>query len=67
MIASEMAKMIGKQFSLRVAEGFAVSVEVLDMKSAYGQVRALVAPVAGMHHAWVSVDRLRPVDEYPQH
>jgi hypothetical protein len=56
----ELAKMIGHEYE--ITEGpFTFRVLVDDVKTAYGQARAYVAPVGGEGWAWVSVDRLRAV------
>ena len=58
MTTRELAGMIGSEYWL--TEGpFDVRVIVDDVKMAYGNARAYVAPVGGFGWAWVSVDRLK--------
>ena len=53
----ELVGMIGREFW--ITEGsFTFRVLVDDVKQAYGQDRAYVAPVGGSGWAWVSVSRL---------
>jgi hypothetical protein len=60
MSVKGLAMMIGQEYE--ITEGpFTFRVLVDDVKVAYGQSRAYVAPVGGEGWAWVSVDRLGSV------
>lgn len=54
----EMSEMIGRVGELEFTEGLSVSVRVTDVKSAYGQVRIRIEPVAGVGSAWIAARRL---------
>ena len=43
-------------------ESFGVSMKVLDVKQAYGNVRLLVEPINGTGKAWVDVNRCSRVE-----
>lgn len=58
MTAKEMAVAIGHVVMIRY-ENINVECKVVDVKSAYGAVRLLVQPVAGMGQQWVELSRLR--------
>lgn len=60
MTAMKMTQAIGSQVEVRM-EAFSVLCDVLDAKSAYGNVRYLVRPVAGNGEAWVDSGRCSPV------
>lgn len=58
MTFKELANMIGREYMLDM-EGLAVLVSVDDVKTAYGNARALVQPIAGANSKWVNADRLQ--------
>ena len=60
MTFKELASMIGGEYMLDM-EGLAVLVSVSDVKTAYGNARALVQPVAGTNSKWVNADRLQAI------
>jgi len=45
--------------------GVEIPVNVLDVRFAWGNPHVLVSPVLGGGQAWVSVDRVKLVDEWP--
>lgn len=57
MSISEMAKVIGTEGAI-VMDGVRVYVRVLDVKQAYGNIRYLVTPLAGLGQTWVSAERV---------
>jgi hypothetical protein len=58
MTAKEMAVAIDQIVMIRF-ESINVECRIVDVKSAYGAVRLLVQPVAGMGKQWVELSRLR--------
>jgi hypothetical protein len=54
----EMGKAVGREGQLPVVEGLSVSVRVTDVKSAFGEVRYRIEPLAGEGFAWVAARRV---------
>lgn len=60
MTAREMVPAIGATVLVSVGVGdIAITCKVVDVKTAWNQVRLLVSPVAGKGEAWVELSRLR--------
>jgi len=57
MSIEEMSKSIGKEGTI-VSDGMRFSVVVKDAKSAYGNLRYLVTPKAGVGQSWVNANRV---------
>lgn len=55
--AKQMIPAVGETVVVRI-EAFQVRMRILDAKSAYGNVRLLVTPVAGEGQAWVDCSRV---------
>ena len=64
MTTSEMTRLVGKQVLVREAAHGELYMlcDVLDAKSAYGNVRYLVRPVQGQGEAWVDSSRCAEAD-----
>lgn len=60
MNAKELSDMIGKHVMVVFGE-LSVECEVLDAKSAYGNLRYQVKPVSGIGETWISSDRAQLV------
>ena len=62
MSVAKMAQVIGKMGKCRVELGrgsvVTLDVKVLDVRSAFGNVRYLVTPAAGEGQAWVASERV---------
>lgn len=58
MTATEMIPAVGQRVMVRCDE-LNVDCKVIDVKTAWGKPRLLVAPVAGSGQQWVSLDRAR--------
>ncbi len=58
MNAKELVAMIGRRGSLSYGDGMSFEVEITDMKSQYGVLRASVRPIHGNGAALVNFDRL---------
>ena len=54
----ELVKLIGKQGKLD-AYPLTYEVEIIDVKSVYGNDRLQVTPVAGSGTVWVNADRVK--------
>lgn len=62
MSIATLSKAIGQKALLRI-EAFSVGVEILDVKTAYGNVRYLVEPLTGVGEAWVDETRISAIGE----
>ena len=61
MTITEQANLVGTYHTLDNGDGLRVTVKITDVKSAYGQLRAVVTPDAGFGFATVSIDRLMAI------
>lgn len=59
---AEMSKVIGSTVQVKV-EAFTVPMVVRDVKTAYGNLRYLVAPSGGTGEAWVDAGRVRVIPQ----
>lgn len=57
MTAAQMAVLIGQTVDL-AQDSLIFPVRILDVKQRWGQVRALITPVAGAGESWVDFRRL---------
>lgn len=57
MSLATLAARIGQTATLRTAD-FTVAVTVINVKTAYGNVRFLVTPVAGAGQTWADESRV---------
>lgn len=58
MTAATQAHLIGREGALRVSAALAVAVRIVDVKFSYGNLRYLVAPIAGLGQEWVDAGRV---------
>lgn len=58
MNIKELSARIGKTGTLDINSDFCPSVEVLDVKVSYGNLRYLVKPVSGSGQVWVNDSRV---------
>ena len=54
---NSMSRAIGQVVNIKL-ESFRVPMTVLDVKSAWGEIRLLVSPVNGLGQAWVTLARV---------
>lgn len=59
MSIAELSKKIGQVGVLDGNSDFSPEVYIVDIKMAYGQLRYLVAPVAGRGRVWVDSSRVK--------
>lgn len=57
MNIQQMAALIGEHGHIREGD-LTIQVEIINMKQAYGNMRALITPLAGMGETWVNLDRI---------
>ena len=55
--AAKMAVAIGQTVNVRV-ESFTIQMKVLDVKSAWGNIRLEVEPLNGTGSAWIELSRI---------
>lgn len=60
MSVAEMAALIGATGGYRPSRDLQFQVRVLDVRTRYGTVDVLIAPVAGNGTQWVTLDRFTP-------
>jgi hypothetical protein len=63
MTTAQTAHLIGREGALRVSAALAVAVRIVDVKQSYGNLRYLVAPLAGLGQEWVDAGRVVVVGE----
>jgi hypothetical protein len=63
MTAAAVLNLIGREGALRVSPALAVAIRIVDVKWSYGNLRYLVAPVAGLGQEWVDAGRVVVVEE----
>ena len=54
---NQMMMAIGKETMVRM-EGLSIRCRIVDAKQAYGKVRLLVEPAAGMGCQWIEMSRI---------
>lgn len=59
MTGADMAKIIGREGSLLVSEGFDVEVIITNVKVSYGSLRYEVLPIRGANTGWVDASRVK--------
>jgi hypothetical protein len=56
MTAAQMSVAIGQKVNWNASKDIKVECEVRDVKQAYGNIRLLIVPVAGIGSQWVDVN-----------
>ena len=57
MKVSEMAKLIGQEFSYCPDAYFMITVKITDVKIVYGIVKIQITPVSGVGFKWINAPR----------